>query len=122
MTARIWDTKSWECERVLVDHEAAVWDVMLVDDDEEELCLTGELSFVSVIGERTLRGEKRTTAAADNYVRLFDGVKVRHLFKGHTGPVRALSKILPDDESSKLFASASNDGFVGISRIVLLRY
>jgi len=56
------------------------------------------------------------TAAADNYVRLFDGIKVRHLFKGHTGPVRALSKVLPDDESSKLFASASNDGFVEISR------
>ncbi|GAA5826417.1 hypothetical protein JCM5353_008865 [Sporobolomyces roseus] len=92
MTARIWNTKNWECERVLVDHGAAVWNVMLVDDDEE-LCLT---------------------AAADNYVRLFDGVKVRHLFKGHTGPVRALSKILPDDESSKLFASASNDGTVRI--------
>lgn len=47
MTARIWnsDTPSWECERILVDHGAAVWDVLLLDgDDEGDLCLTGEFS------------------------------------------------------------------------------
>ncbi|GAA5888437.1 hypothetical protein JCM16303_005740 [Sporobolomyces ruberrimus] len=94
MTARIWNSKTWECERVLVDHRAAVWDVNLLDgEDEETLCLT---------------------AAADNLVRLFDGIKVRYLFKGHAGPVRALSKVLPDEPSSKLFASASNDGTIRI--------
>lgn len=48
MTARIWNSKTWECERVLVDHRAAVWDVMLLDgEDEETLCLTGELDVTS---------------------------------------------------------------------------
>jgi len=49
MTARIWDTSKWECERILVDHGAAVWDVMLIDD-EEDLCLTGELSLYLEFG------------------------------------------------------------------------
>ncbi|GAA5900619.1 uncharacterized protein JCM6883_002902 [Sporobolomyces salmoneus] len=103
MTARIWSTKDWECERVLTDHGGAVWDVLLIADDgkEDELCLT---------------------ACADNYVRLFDRDKVRHLFKGHTGPVRALSRVLPDDSNSRLFASASNDGSVLSSASALFAF
>jgi hypothetical protein len=30
-------------------------------------------------------------------------------FKGHTGPVRSLAKLLPDDPDCALFASGSND-------------
>ena len=52
MTARIWDTSKWECERILVDHGAAVWDVMLIDE-EEDLCLTGELSLYLEFGVST---------------------------------------------------------------------
>ncbi|GAA6021795.1 hypothetical protein JCM11491_003878 [Sporobolomyces phaffii] len=96
MTARVWNVATWECELVLVDHRAAVWDVLLLDDVSKD----GQVSCL--------------TAAADNYVRSFDGAQVRHLFKGHTGPVRALSRVLPDDPSSKLFASASNDGTIRI--------
>ncbi|GAA5915535.1 hypothetical protein JCM5296_001753 [Sporobolomyces johnsonii] len=92
LTARVWSTDTWECEDVLTDHFAAVWDVLLLDSDPELVL----------------------TAAADNLVRLFDGIHVRFVFKGHTGPVRALAKLLPGDPLCALFASASNDGTIRI--------
>ncbi|GAA6064645.1 hypothetical protein JCM10212_004487 [Sporobolomyces blumeae] len=107
MTARIWTRSrraagpaggeervddAWECTAVLTDHTAAVWDVLLVEG-ESDLVLT---------------------AAADNYVRLFERSKTRSVFKGHTGPVRALARLVPDDPTSTLFASASNDGTIRI--------
>ncbi|GAA5953867.1 hypothetical protein JCM3765_000673 [Sporobolomyces pararoseus] len=106
MTVRIWyfetSTQQWECRMVLKDHGAAVWDVLLLENENEHdndddhhqstLCLT---------------------ACADNYVRLFKDDKVERIFKGHTGPVRALSRI-DDEQDSSLFASASNDGTIRI--------
>ncbi|GAA5996468.1 uncharacterized protein JCM10292_007629 [Rhodotorula paludigena] len=96
LTARVWvwrddagdeGTGAWDCERVLVDHEAAVWDVMLLENEPELLL----------------------TASADSRIRLFEGSTVRHVFKGHEGPVRALAKLLPHDPACALFASTSND-------------
>ncbi|GAA5950023.1 hypothetical protein JCM21900_001368 [Sporobolomyces salmonicolor] len=92
LTARVWSTDTWECEDVLMDHSAAVWDVLLLDSNPKLVL----------------------TAAADNLVRLFDGTQVRFVFKGHTGPARALAKLLPGDPLCALFASASNDGTIRI--------
>lgn len=51
-------------------------------------------------------------ACADGLVRIWVGDAQKHVLKGHTGPVRALAKVLPEDNDSRLFASASNDGSV----------
>ncbi|KAM0753914.1 WD40 repeat-like protein [Meredithblackwellia eburnea MCA 4105] len=90
-TARIWSTKTWECERVLEGHRAAVWDVLALSLKGYEGCAI--------------------TASADNLIRLFkpNSESVSVVFKGHTQPVRALAKLLPEDEECILFASASND-------------
>ncbi|GAA5835652.1 hypothetical protein JCM9279_004604 [Rhodotorula babjevae] len=97
-TARVWERQDddgdepWACARVLVEHGAAVWDVMMLEG-EKELVLT---------------------ASADSRIRLFAGADVRFVFKGHQGPVRALAKLLPGDPTSALFASASNDGTIRV--------
>lgn len=45
-TARVWKRRDeqgdelWTCARVLVEHEAAVWDVMVLED-EKDAVLTG---------------------------------------------------------------------------------
>lgn len=94
MTARVWSwvggEDGWTCTSVLVDHGAAVWDVLLIQKDPNVLL----------------------TACADYRIRLFDleNARTRFTFKGHTGPVRSLAKLLPDDPECALFASASNDG------------
>ncbi|GAA6026839.1 hypothetical protein JCM8097_005899 [Rhodosporidiobolus ruineniae] len=77
----------WECKHVLVGHEAAVWDVLLFEKERDYVL----------------------TACADSKLRLFDRASQKHLFRGHTGPVRTLAKLLPSDPSCALFASASND-------------
>ncbi|GAA5970030.1 hypothetical protein JCM11641_000240 [Rhodosporidiobolus odoratus] len=105
MTARVWEWRNglgegmdedskgkWECERVLVGHGAAVWDVLLLEGKENAVL----------------------TACADGFVRIFDGVEVEFVLKGHEGPVRTLAKLLPEDASCALFASASNDGTIRI--------
>ncbi|BGP14040.1 hypothetical protein JCM10213_005624 [Rhodosporidiobolus nylandii] len=101
MTARVWTWRGgeseaekgeWVCDRVLVDHGAAVWDVLLLEK-EENLVLT---------------------ACADSRIRLFDGNEVKYSFKGHEGPVRTLAKLLPQDPACALFASGSNDGSIRI--------
>ncbi|GAA5990263.1 hypothetical protein JCM5350_000444 [Sporobolomyces pararoseus] len=98
MTVRIWETsQDWESKLVLKEHGAAVWDVLLLENEDERESSTFCL-----------------TACADNYVRLFKDDKVERIFKGHTGPVRALSKIDDSSENSPLFASASNDGTIRI--------
>ncbi|GEM11646.1 ubiquitin homeostasis protein Lub1 [Rhodotorula toruloides] len=56
--------------------------------------------------------ESVLTACADSRIRLFEGDKLRHLFKGHEGPVRSLCVLLPEEADSTLFASGSNDGTV----------
>ncbi|GAA5860612.1 hypothetical protein JCM3774_006226 [Rhodotorula dairenensis] len=96
MTARVWTwvggEEGWNCSAVLVDHGAAVWDVLLLKRDRDLLL----------------------TACADSRIRLFDtkGGGTISTFKGHTGPVRSLSKLVPEDPDSALFASASNDGYI----------
>lgn len=114
-TARIWNTASWECDRILEGHRAAVWDVLAIS-------VAGGYEDCAI------------TACADGLIRLFkpgsDSASV--VFKGkssllfaflrgltscslgHTGPVRALAKVLPSDQSCTLFASASNDECVPI--------
>ncbi|GAA5890265.1 hypothetical protein JCM6882_008775 [Rhodosporidiobolus microsporus] len=103
LTARVWRWRAaaaagegaegeWECENVLVGHGAAVWDVLLLEK-EENLVLT---------------------ACADSRIRLFDGAEETRNFRGHEGPVRALAKLLPEDADCALFASASNDGTIRI--------
>ena len=67
------------------------------------------------------------TASADNHVRLYKGSNLVSTFKGHLGPVRALSKLFfassdggsensspSESDDEPLFASASNDGTVRI--------
>ncbi|GAA5951791.1 hypothetical protein JCM8115_005242 [Rhodotorula mucilaginosa] len=94
MTARVWSwvggEDGWNCTSVLVDHGAAVWDVLLIQKDPNVLL----------------------TACADSRIRLFDlkDAGTKFTFKGHTGPVRSLAKLLPDDPDCALFASGSNDG------------
>ncbi|GAA5876514.1 hypothetical protein JCM8547_009412 [Rhodosporidiobolus lusitaniae] len=100
MTARTWGWREeeggeggkggWECESVLVGHGAAVWDVLFVEREEEQV----------------------VTACADGKVRLFDGADVKYVYKGHEGPVRALVNILPEAADCALFASCSNDGSI----------
>ncbi|GAA6001146.1 hypothetical protein JCM10207_007431 [Rhodosporidiobolus poonsookiae] len=103
LTARVWSWRAgaavgdengakgeWDCERVLVGHGAAVWDVLLLAKSEDLVL----------------------TACADGLIRLFEGIDVRYTFKGHEGPVRALAKVLPEDPGCALFASASNDGTI----------
>ncbi|GAA5929549.1 hypothetical protein JCM3775_002372 [Rhodotorula graminis] len=99
-TARVWvrrerdgeGDEAWTCARVLVEHEAAVWDVMVLEGEQDAIL----------------------TASADSRIRLFSGPDVRFVFKGHQGPVRALAKLLPGDPTSTLFASASNDGTIRV--------
>ncbi|GAA6058301.1 hypothetical protein JCM3770_003726 [Rhodotorula araucariae] len=99
-TARIWvwhETADgtegrWDCDRVLVDHGAAVWDVLLLETEKAAVL----------------------TACADSHIRLFAGTSMRHTFKAHTGPVRALAKLHPDDPQSGMFVSASNDGTIRV--------
>ncbi|GAA5989155.1 hypothetical protein JCM10908_001187 [Rhodotorula pacifica] len=94
MTARVWTwvggEEGWSCTSVLVDHKAAVWDVLLIRKKPDILL----------------------TACADSRIRLFDlkSGDTTLTFKAHTGPVRALAKLLPEDLDCALFASASNDG------------
>lgn len=110
-TARIWNTESssssWETAHVLSEHGAAVWDVLAVD-------VTGFQDFTVTGESKALRRELSCSlagmlACADGLVRLWKGGSRTATLKGHTGPVRALAKVLPDDDS-RLFASASNDG------------
>ncbi|GAA6039885.1 hypothetical protein NBRC10512_008223, partial [Rhodotorula toruloides] len=103
-TARVWERRreeeareegeegEWTCERVLADHGAAVWDVLMLEEGGG--------------------GDSVLTACADSRIRLFDGDKLRHLFKGHEGPVRSLCVLLPEEADSTLFASGSNDGTI----------
>lgn len=55
MTARVWEwtgtEEGYACDKVLVDHEAAVWDVLLLQK-EPDLLLTGEHSRAGVTGRR----------------------------------------------------------------------
>ncbi|TKA54989.1 hypothetical protein B0A53_02462 [Rhodotorula sp. CCFEE 5036] len=101
MTARVWSwvggEDGWNCTSVLVDHGAAVWDVLLIQKDPNILL----------------------TACADSRIRLFDlkDAGTMFTFKGHTGPVRSLAKLLPDDPDCALFASGSND-----SNIIIWNY
>ncbi|PRQ73969.1 hypothetical protein AAT19DRAFT_15536 [Rhodotorula toruloides] len=102
-TARVWRRRKaqegheeegegeWMCERVLADHGAAVWDVLMLEEGG---------------------GESILTACADSRIRLFEGDKLRHLFKGHEGPVRSLCVLLPEEADSTMFASGSNDGTI----------
>ncbi|BGP54048.1 hypothetical protein JCM8202_003047 [Rhodotorula sphaerocarpa] len=93
MTARVWSStggeEGWTCETVLVDHQAAVWDVLFLRKEPHLLL----------------------TASADSRIRLFDlqSAETVSTFKGHVGPVRSLAKLLPGDPDCALFASASND-------------
>lgn len=59
------------------------------------------------------------TACADGLIRLFkpSAAAAAIVFKGHTEPVRALAKVLPEDKDSPLFASCSNDGCAPSSRL-----
>ena len=120
MTARVWSwvggEDGWTCTSVLVDHGAAVWDVLLIQKDPNVL-LTGVEAAERLFA---LDGAGKTdllfacSACADYRIRLFDleNARTRFTFKGHTGPVRSLAKLLPDDPDCALFASASNDGCV----------
>ncbi|CDR47896.1 RHTO0S15e03378g1_1 [Rhodotorula toruloides] len=111
-TARVWERRreeeareegeegEWTCERVLADHGAAVWDVLMLEEGGG--------------------GDSVLTACADSRIRLFDGDKLRHLFKGHEGPVRSLCVLLPEEADSTLFASGSNDGCVFSILLLLL--
>ncbi|GAA5829533.1 hypothetical protein JCM11251_000195 [Rhodosporidiobolus azoricus] len=101
LTARVWTWKGnvgegemggWDCENVLVGHAAAVWDVLLLEREK-----------ISVL-----------TACADSRIRLFHGAQETRSFRGHEGPVRALAKLLPEDQDCALFASASNDSTIRI--------
>lgn len=124
MTARVWSwvggEDGWTCTSVLVDHGAAVWDVLLIQKDPNVL-LTGVEAAERLFA---LDGAGKTdllfacSACADYRIRLFDleNARTRFTFKGHTGPVRSLAKLLPDDPECALFASASNDGCVDSTR------
>ncbi|KAK4705722.1 phospholipase A-2-activating protein, partial [Phenoliferia sp. Uapishka_3] len=94
-TARVWNiAKNWECERILEGHRAAVWDVLALKTAKYEGAVI--------------------TACADGLIRLFkpESQTASVIFKGHTEPVRALAKVLPEDPLCVLFASCSNDGSV----------
>ncbi|BGP38120.1 hypothetical protein JCM10449v2_002047 [Rhodotorula kratochvilovae] len=99
-TARVWGWQEtadgregeWDCVRVLVEHGAAVWDVLLLEGEKDAVL----------------------TACADSRIRFFAGTSVRHTLKGHDGPVRALAKLEPDNPANTLFASASNDGTIRV--------
>lgn len=118
MTARGWSwvggEDGWTCTSVLVDHGAAVWDVLLIQKDPNVL-ITGTEAAVGLFA-RVVAGITdyvfACSACADSRIRLFDLKNARTIFtfKGHTGPVRSLAKLLPDDPDCALFASASNDG------------
>ncbi|KAL8293287.1 hypothetical protein RQP46_000981 [Phenoliferia psychrophenolica] len=73
-----------------------VWDVLAVGTSGHEGCAI--------------------TACADSLIRLFKPASeaAAVVFKGHTEPVRALAKVLPEDKDCVLFASCSNDGSIRI--------
>jgi len=56
------------------------------------------------------------TACADGLVRLWHGDQVTHVYKGHSGPVRALCPVSPSSGQPDgfTFASASNDGSIRV--------
>ena len=87
MTARIWklnDRGNYEQFLKISDHNEAVWDVKLLDD------------------------ETILTASADSLIRHFDkNGNLINVFKGHTEPVRSLALL-----SNERFASCSNDGTI----------
>ncbi|SCV69115.1 BQ2448_2135 [Microbotryum intermedium] len=94
-TARIWDLESGGCLQVLTEHGAAVWDVLWIDvKGYEGTVVTGVV----------------VAACADGLIRSFGDGHRKQLFKGHSGPVRALAKITPEVNDGLMFASASNDG------------
>lgn len=116
-TARVWDTRDWSCSQILVGHQAAVWDALAIEGKGyEDTVLTGALSLSSnEVGWPGADSSVEPPASADCLIRLFKGAECKVVFKGHTEAVRALAKVLPEDEDGSLFASASNDGFVASS-------
>lgn len=96
-TARVWSGFPDFKPIYVLDHGSyAVWDVLAVSCD-------GYSDGV-------------VTACADGLVRLWKGDQVKHIYKGHTGPVRTLCPVssAPGQPQGFLFASASNDGSIRI--------
>ncbi|KAH8930088.1 WD-40 repeat-containing protein [Atractiella rhizophila] len=88
MSAKVWNTSTWECLYTLQGHKQAVWAVQILEDG-------------SVL-----------TGAADNLIKLWkDGKEVR-TYKGHEQAVRALTLLSPDVGGGEMFASAGNDATI----------
>jgi len=96
-TAIVW--KNWEKQYTLEGHQAAVWAVLAISENE---FITGNNMYTQQ------RHFKLTlTGCADKKIRWFRGEKQTRSVEAHSEPVRGLCK-LPKGG----FASCSNDGYV----------